>query len=78
MVGYCYGGSVTYASACHLSGLAAASCYYGGMLPSLAKNTPLCPTLVHLGRDDKEISAQAVSSALLTLFNAVSSRYFGQ
>jgi carboxymethylenebutenolidase len=64
MVGYCYGGSITYASACRLSGLTAASCYYGGMLPTLAESAPLCPTLVHLGRDDKEIPAQMVKTKL--------------
>lgn len=55
MVGYCYGGSVTYASACKSTVLAAASCYYGGMLPKLANIAPLCPTVVHLGRFDREI-----------------------
>jgi carboxymethylenebutenolidase len=64
MVGYCYGGSVTYASACRLPGLTAASCYYGGMLPALAQTAPLCPTVVHLGRDDKEIPAQTVTTQL--------------
>jgi carboxymethylenebutenolidase len=64
MVGYCYGGSVTYASACQLPGLAAASCYYGGMLPTLADTAPLCPTYVHLGRYDKDIPVEAVTGKL--------------
>jgi carboxymethylenebutenolidase len=64
MVGYCYGGSVTYACACRVPGLTAASCYYGGMLPALAETAPLCPTIVHLGRDDAEIPAQSVSEKL--------------
>ena len=33
ITGYCYGGSVVWAAACRLEGLAAGSGYYGGMIP---------------------------------------------
>lgn len=64
MLGYCYGGSLTWASAARLPDLAGAVCYYGGKLPALAKEGPLSPTLVHLGRDDAEIPMRATRDAL--------------
>ena len=30
VVGYCFGGLLTWLSSCSVSGLSAASCYYGG------------------------------------------------
>ncbi|MGV6876267.1 dienelactone hydrolase family protein [Pseudochelatococcus sp. B33] len=64
MLGYCYGGSIAWASAGRLNGLSAAICYYGGKLPTLASEAPLCPTLVHLGRDDREIPMRSTREAL--------------
>lgn len=55
ITGYCYGGSVSWAAAARCQGLAAASCYYGSLIPKLADEQPQCPTIVHFGRHDKSI-----------------------
>lgn len=64
IVVYCYGGSVSYAVACRADNLSAASCYYGGMIPKLKTETPLCSTIVHLGDSDQEIPVDEVKSTL--------------
>ena len=64
VVGYCYGGSFTWLSAGTLDGLAAASSYYGSMVQANATLKPKCPTIVHLGRLDAGIPADAVKAAV--------------
>ena len=64
VVGYCYGGSFTWLSAGTLDGLAAASSYYGSMVQANATLKPKCPTIVHLGRLDHGIPADAVKAAV--------------
>jgi len=53
-VGYCWGGALSYAAACHLP-LSAAVCYYGGRIASMLEHTPKCPTLFHFGERDVHI-----------------------
>jgi carboxymethylenebutenolidase len=60
IVGYCYGGSVSWAAACRSDGLNAASCYYGSKIPELANETPKCPTIAHFGRHDQGIPLDGV------------------
>ncbi len=62
MTGYCYGGSVSWAMACRSPDLAAASGYYGGMIPSMADQTPKCPTILHFGRHDHGIPMDSVEA----------------
>jgi len=64
VVGYCYGGSLAWLSACQLDGLAAASSYYGSMVQANAALHPKCPTIVHLGRTDPGIPADDVAAAV--------------
>ena len=64
VVGYCYGGSMTWLSAGRLDGLAAASSYYGSMVQANAALKPKCPTIVHLGRTDAGIPADEVAAAI--------------
>jgi carboxymethylenebutenolidase len=64
VVGYCYGGSLTWLSACKVEGLAAASSSYGSMVQANAALNPLCPTIVHLGRTDGGIPADDVAAAI--------------
>ncbi|HEY8616667.1 dienelactone hydrolase family protein [Phenylobacterium sp.] len=64
VVGYCYGGSLTWLSACRLDGIAAAASYYGSLVKQFAAETPKCPTVVHLGRTDPGIDADEVASAI--------------
>lgn len=60
ITGYCYGGTVTWAMACRSPDLAAASGFYGGQIPSMADQTPNCPTILHFGRHDHGIPMEAV------------------
>ena len=62
IVGYCYGGSLAWLAACKLAGLSGASSYYGSMVQANAGLKPKCPTIVHLGRLDTGISADAVKA----------------
>lgn len=59
MVGYCWGGTMTYAAACHLS-IAAGVAYYGGGLPGLLDRTPKCPVMFHFGEHDAHIPSADV------------------
>ena len=60
ITGYCYGGSVVWAAACRCEGLAAASSYYGKLVPELSDETPKCPTICHFGKTDASIPLDAV------------------
>jgi carboxymethylenebutenolidase len=55
IVGYCWGGSVAWAAAARVSGLAAAVCYYGGSIPELSGERPKCPVMLHFGEKDQSI-----------------------
>ena len=57
VAGYCYGGSVAWLAACRIDTLAAASCYYGGLIAKNAAARLLCPAVVHFGGDDAHIPA---------------------
>ncbi len=64
VVGYCYGGSLTWLTACKVEGIAAASSYYGSLVLANAALTPRVPTLIHLGRTDPGIPADDVAAAV--------------
>lgn len=64
VVGYCYGGSLAWLSAAKVEGLAAASSYYGSLVQANAGLTPLCPVIIHLGRNDPGIPADEVEAAV--------------
>jgi carboxymethylenebutenolidase len=66
IVGYCYGGSLSWIAAAKVPGLAAASSYYGSMVQAQAALKPLCPVIVHLGRTDPGIPADDVAAAVAT------------
>ena len=57
VVGYCWGGLLTWRAACTLGGIDAAVPYYGGGMTSTADaaRKPLCPVLVHFGEHDHSI-----------------------
>jgi carboxymethylenebutenolidase len=55
VVGYCYGGTMAWAAACRLDGVAAASCYYGGQIARQADAVPKVPTILHFGEQDAMI-----------------------
>ena len=55
VVGYCYGGTMSWACACRLERVAAASCYYGGQLAKQLDVPPRCPVMLHFGETDAMI-----------------------
>jgi carboxymethylenebutenolidase len=57
VVGYCWGGLLTWRAACTLSGIAAAVPYYGGGMTTAteASRKPLCQVLAHFGDEDHSI-----------------------
>ena len=63
MTGYCYGGSVTWAVAGRSDDLAAASSYYGSLVPTtFADQVPKCATICHFGRYDVGIPMEGVEA----------------
>jgi carboxymethylenebutenolidase len=54
MVGYCWGGAVTYIAGCRTN-LAAGVSYYPGRIGSLLDETPRCPMMFHFGEQDTHI-----------------------
>jgi carboxymethylenebutenolidase len=60
MVGYCWGGRVTYLAACRIN-IAAAICYYGGGIAQLLDEQPRCPIMFHHGERDAFIPASDVA-----------------
>ena len=63
-VGYCLGGSLVWLAAGKLKGLAAGAAYYGSMIAANAELPLNAPVIVHLGRKDGHIPADAVKDAL--------------
>lgn len=61
VVGYCYGGSVAWFAATRLTGLAAASSYYGRLVPE-SNEVPRVPTIAHFGRHDHGIAIEGVQA----------------
>ena len=55
VVGFCFGGLLTYLSACQLKGVAAASSYYGGGIVGVLNHQPKCPLIMHFGELDAHI-----------------------
>lgn len=64
IVGYCWGGLLTWRSACLLPGLSAAVPYYGGGMttPEEAARVPNCPVLAHFGDQDHWIPLDTVEA----------------
>ncbi len=61
VVGYCWGGSLAWASATRLDGVAAAVSYYGGQVPEWAGEMPGCPVMLHFGEQDHAIPMDGVA-----------------
>ena len=55
VVGYCFGGLLTYLSACNIKGVSAASSYYGGGIAGMLDQTAQCPLIMHFGELDAHI-----------------------
>jgi carboxymethylenebutenolidase len=55
IVGYCWGGTVSWKSASSVDGLACAIAYYGGGIPGLIGEEPKVPVMFHWGETDQSI-----------------------
>ena len=64
VVGYCWGGLLTWRSACLLQGVSAAVPYYGGGITTDAEvaRQPHCPVLAHFGEKDHWIPLHGVQA----------------
>jgi carboxymethylenebutenolidase len=62
IIGFCLGGTVSFASACNLDGLVSAVCYYGGFIAKMADQKPKIPTQMHFGALDKHIPLSDVET----------------
>ena len=64
IVGYCWGGLLTWRSACLLKGLSAAVPYYGGGMttPEEIARRPQVPVMVHFGDQDRWIPLDSVEA----------------
>ena len=64
IVGYCYGGLLSWRAACELTGLSAAAPYYGGGVttPAEVQRKPKVPVMAHFGDQDKWIPLEGVEA----------------
>ena len=64
VVGYCWGGLLTWRTACLLKGVSAAVPYYGGGVTTEDEiaRTPKCPVLAHFGEQDHWIPLDGVEA----------------
>lgn len=64
VLGFCWGGLLTWRSACQLNGISAAVPYYGGGMTSEAEiaRKPKCPVLAHFGDQDHWIPLPGVET----------------
>lgn len=67
VLGYCWGGLLTWRAAALLSGISAAVPYYGGGMtqPAEAVRKPHCPVLAHFGERDHAIPVEGVRAFAL-------------
>lgn len=65
ITGYCYGGSVAWRMAQISPDLAAASSYYGSLVPTqFVDQAPACATIAHFGRFDGGIPMEGVEALI--------------
>jgi len=64
IVGYCWGGLLTWRAACTLTGLSAAAPYYGGGVTTEAEiaRQPRVPVMAHFAEEDKWIPLDSVEA----------------
>jgi carboxymethylenebutenolidase len=55
IVGYCWGGSLSFLAAARVTGLSAAVGYYGSAVAKHASEKPRVPTILHFGEQDQGI-----------------------
>ncbi len=60
IIGFCFGGSLSWMAACRYS-FDAAVCYYGSDMPKYIGETAKCPVLAQVGEKDKSFPADQVA-----------------
>lgn len=61
VVGYCWGGFLSWMCASRVPGIAASAPYYGGGIPDAAGEAPRCPVMMHFGEKDSYIPMDGVA-----------------
>jgi carboxymethylenebutenolidase len=61
IVGFCFGGSLTWLAACRYS-YACAVAYYGSDMPRYRDENPRCPVIAHVGDKDKSFPSDQVAA----------------
>ena len=64
VIGFCWGGLLTWQSACTLNGISAAAPYYGGGMTAASEvaRQPKCPVMAHFGEKDSYIPMDGVQA----------------
>lgn len=62
VTGYCWGGYLTWRTACLSDRFAAASCWYGGGIVNHCQDEPRMPVQMHFGEKDPHISMKDVAT----------------
>lgn len=75
IVGYCWGGTMSWIASARVEGLACAVVYYGGNIADFVAEQPKCPVLGHFGKRDKTPSPEKVRS-VLTAHPAVEGHFY--
>ena len=60
IIGFCWGGSLAWLSACR-GDYAGAVSYYGSMIPDLANEQARCPVICHIGDKDTSLPAARIA-----------------
>jgi carboxymethylenebutenolidase len=66
IVGYCWGGTVSWRAAANTAGLACSAPYYGGGMPNFKDEKPRVPTLCHFGELDQSPTPAQAKELLAT------------
>lgn len=61
VTGFCWGGAAAWLAACRVSGVTAASCFYGRAIHDMRTEVPKVPVLLHYGERDASIPATAIA-----------------
>lgn len=64
VIGFCWGGLLTWQAACSLNGISAATPYYGGGMTAASEvaRQPKCPVMAHFGEKDGYIPMDGVQA----------------
>lgn len=62
VTGFCWGGSASWAASAACTGLSAAACFYGRMIPDVLTPAPRIPVMLHYGAHDASIPADNVAT----------------